>query len=139
MKGDEVMGKQKKTFWLPEDVVTALDALASDEEKTRTEIVIEAVRLYRDKAGINKPGSLMPDYMMQALDGLIGSLQTTINAKSNQLLSTIAIQLFVIQRMMAENLDVDPMLVDEYTRQGVESLKRNNRVFRMQEQLLQEE
>lgn len=133
------MGKQKKTFWLPEDVVTALDALASDEEKTRTEIVIEAVRLYRDKAGINKPGSLMPDYMMQALDGLIGSLQTTINAKSNQLLSTIAIQLFVIQRMMAENLDVDPLLVDEYTRQGVESLKRNNRVFRMQEQLLQEE
>lgn len=120
---------------LPEDVIEALETLSAAEDKSRTEIVIEAVRLYRDKVGIQKPGSLLPEYVLQAIDGMCGTLQTNLNAKSNQLLSSMAIQLFVVQRMMADNLEVEPLQIEEYTRQAVEMIRQNNRVFRMQDLL----
>lgn len=127
------MERGKKTFRLPEDVTTALDALSSEESRSQTEIVIDAIRLYRDKAAINQPGSLMPAYVVQAAEAVCGTLQTTLNAKSNQLISSVAIQLFVIQRIMADNLQVSMADIDEYTQQALEMLKHNNRVFRMQE------
>lgn len=116
---------------MPDTLMADMDNLAEQKRKTRNEIIVEACQLYRDYVNMNKPGSLLPQYAVQAMEAIAGTLQTNLNARSNQLISSLAIQLFVIQKMLAENMEVSDMNVGEYTQQAIEMLKRNNRVFRM--------
>lgn len=123
----------KKTFLLPPDVTTALAQLAAEEDASQTEIVTAAIRMYRDQKACGRPGSLISQATKDTLEGLCQMLENNLNHRSNQLLSSMAIQLYVLQRVVSDNLQIDGSLIDDYTQEAVEMLQRNNRVFRMQE------
>ena len=123
----------KKTFLLPLDTAIAITQLAEEEDSTQTEVVKEAIRMYRDQKACGRPGSLISQSMKNTLEGLCQMMEQNLNQRSNQLLSSIAIQLYVLQRVVSDNLQIDGNAIDDYTQEAVEMLQRNNRVFRMQE------
>lgn len=89
--------------------------------------------MYRDQKACGRPGSLISQSMKNTLEGLCQMMEQNLNQRSNQLLSSIAIQLYVLQRVVSDNLQIDGNAIDDYTQEAVEMLQRNNRVFRMQE------
>lgn len=127
------MMKNKLTCRLPEKLVQRLDALAESTGKNRNELITEACGMYCDMQTLNEPGSYLPQWVVQQVDGICGVLQNNLNNRSNQLLSSMAIQLTVIQMILADGLKITNADVSEYTVQAVEALKGNNRVFRMEE------
>ena len=128
-----MMEKKQVNLRLPPDVTMAIIQLAEEEDATQTEIVAAAVRMYRDQKACGRPGSLISQSMKNTLEGLCQMMEQNLNQRSNQLLSSIAIQLYVLQRVVSDNLQIDGNAIDDYTQEAVEMLQRNNRVFRMQE------
>lgn len=61
------------------------------------------------------------------------NLDHRINSRSNQLLSELAIQLGIMQQVIANNLEVDGSQIAEYRKNTVDFIKTNQRIFRMDE------
>lgn len=118
---------------LPAAVVKRLENIAESEGKSRNEIVRDACQAYCDQKLLEEPGSCLPKWAVQQIDALCALLRRDLNARSDQLLSSMAIQLTVIQMILADGLRIHRADVDEYTRQAVDMLKSNNRLFRMEE------
>ena len=93
----------------------------------------DACQAYCDQKLLEEPGSCLPKWAVQQIDALCALLRRDLNARSDQLLSSMAIQLTVIQMILADGLRIHRADVDEYTRQAVDMLKSNNRLFRMEE------
>lgn len=68
--------------------------------------------------------------IMQASNAL---LLQQINNKTNRVISELAIQNAVQNSILANELDVDSVRLDNYRKQAVEFLKTNNRVLRLDE------
>lgn len=123
----------KSSYRLPAELVQDLDNIAKQKGISRTDAISEACRMYCDMAAAGRPGSYLPQWAVQQIQGICGNLQTQLNNRSNQLLSSMAIQLTVLQMILADSLEIKEAAVEAYTAQAVEELRRNNRVFRMEE------
>jgi metal-responsive CopG/Arc/MetJ family transcriptional regulator len=118
---------------IPEKLLADIDAIAEEEAKSRNEIVIDALKLYRDAAYMQDKASVIPMHILNAVTAETTKLEQRINDKTNQVLSSVAIQLYVVQRMMMDNLEVTKQQIEDYTVEGVTFVRQNNRVFRMGE------
>ncbi len=123
----------KASYRLPESLVQAMDTIARQKGISRTDLITDACRMYCDLMAVQQPDSYLPQWAVQQIRGICGDLQTQLNNRSNQLLSSIAIQLTVLQLIVADSLEVSESTVREYTAQAVANLKRNNRVFQLDE------
>ncbi len=121
------------TARLPAELSDRLEFWAKEAGCSKNDMLIEACRMYGDLKAAHEPGSYLPQWAVQQIRGISGDLQTRINHRSNQLLSSMAIQLTVLQYLIADNLEVSSAALAEYTAQAVEHLKTNNRLFRMDE------
>ena len=66
---------------------------------------------------------------------MVELLEHKLNNRSNQLISSLAIQQFILAKIIAESLDISPDAVELYRKQAVEFLRENNRVFSLKEGL----
>ncbi len=127
------MSQKRIPAILPENMIDELNTLAKIQGKSRNELLVNACQMYLDFSAANAQGSYLPQWTVQQINGICGNLQTQLNARSNQLLSSLAIQLTVLQMILADSLEIEPAAVREYTVEAVNALKSNNRVFRMEE------
>ena len=95
--------------------------------------MIDALKLYRDAAYMQDKASVIPMHILNAVTAETTKLEQRINDKTNQVLSSVAIQLYVVQRMMMDNLEVTKQQIEDYTVEGVAFIRQNNRAFRMGE------
>lgn len=127
------METTKSSYRLPDALIQKLDQIAEQQKTSRTDVIVAACQMYLDQQAAQAPGSYLPQWAVQQIQGLCGDLQTQLNSRSNQLLSSMAIQLTVMQMILADSLEVGAASVEEYTAQAVDSLRKNNRIFRMEE------
>lgn len=126
-------GYKDKLFRIDAELAADLESIAEEQGTSQTTIVHEALKLYRDKRYMSEKASTLPSELTETLLAANALLEKKLNAKSNQLLSSMGIELFVIQCILAHNLEIAPDEVERYRREAADFLRTNNRTLRMEE------
>ena len=126
-------GYKDKLFRIDAELAADLESIAEEQGTSQTTIVHEALKLYRDKRYMSEKASALPSELTETLLAANALLEKKLNAKSNQLLSSMGIELFVIQCILAHNLEIAPDEVERYRREAADFLRTNNRTLRMEE------
>lgn len=125
---------------MPQIHVTADDSLmsdirkiAEDDGKSQKKIINEALSYYRDMYYCKNKATFLNENIVHIIEAMNEEMEDRINNKSNQLLSEMAIQLCIVQQILADNLEVDGEQAATFRKKAVEFLKMNQRVFYMRE------
>ena len=89
-------GYKDKLFRIDAELAADLESIAEEQGTSQTTIVHEALKLYRDKRYMSEKASALPSELTETLLAANALLEKKLNAKSNQLLSSMGIELFVI-------------------------------------------
>lgn len=126
----------KPFAWRLDDSLVAEIYSIADECQTKSSfIVTQALEQYIESYRLQKKASLLSQEVIDVQKSLVDLLEHRINNRSNQLLSSMAIQQFVLCKVIAESLEISPDALELYRRQAAEFLKENNRVFSLKEMI----
>lgn len=120
---------------LNEKIVSEIYNIADECHSKRTFMIEKALEQYVESYRLQKKASLLSQEVIDVQKSLVDLLEHRINNRSNQLLSSMAIQQFVLCKVIAESLEISPDALELYRRQAAEFLKENNRVFSLKEML----
>ncbi len=120
-------------FVISPDIKSRVEQLAKERVCSNSQIVEDALRLYFDKVYMEEKATVINDELLQAVKGVAQLSEAKINAKTNQVLSSLAIEVGVMNQILAQSLQVSPLAVEQYRKNVVEFLRANNRVLRMDE------
>lgn len=123
----------KTSIVFNEDTKKELDRLVRERKTSQSQIIEVALRLYFDKVYMEEKATVINDELLQAVKGVAQLSEAKINAKTNQVLSSLAIEVGVMNQILAQSLQVSPLAVEQYRKNVVEFLRANNRVLRMDE------
>ena len=120
---------------LNEKIVSEIYNIADECHSKRTFMIEKALEQYVESYRLQKKASLLSQEVIDVQKSLVDFLEHRINNRSNQLLSSMAIQQFVLCKVIAESLEISPDALELYRRQAAEFLKENNRVFSLKEMI----
>lgn len=120
---------------LNEKIVSEIYNIADECHCKRTFMIEKALEQYVESYRLQKKASLLSQEVIDVQKSLVDLLEHRINNRSNQLLSSMAIQQFVLCKVIAESLEISPDALELYRRQAAEFLKENNRVFSLKEMI----
>ena len=123
------MGTIKRTYKLDEAVLADAVALAEKKGTSVTAIIENAIRCYKDYTYMETA----PDQFVRQVNASLRLLEKRQNAKTNQVLSELAIQECILTFIIASNTNISADTLAMYRQRAVEFLRLNNRVFRMDE------
>jgi DNA-binding NarL/FixJ family response regulator len=118
---------------LDPELKKSIEHLAEERMCPQSKIFEDALRLYLDKVYMEEKATVINDELLQAVKGVAQLSEAKINAKTNQVLSSLAIEVGVMNQILAQSLQVSPLAVEQYRKNVVEFLRANNRVLRMDE------
>ncbi|MEG0396569.1 MAG: hypothetical protein RR612_07555, partial [Oscillospiraceae bacterium] len=91
------------------------------------------LKLYKDKNYMDAQATFLSQEILQTMQSTVDLLEHRINNRSNQLISSLAIQQFILSKVVADSLDVSPDALEVYRAQAAEFLRTNNRVLSLKE------
>jgi len=127
-----IMGTVKRTYKLDEAVLADAVALAEKKGTSVTAIIENAIRCYKDYTYM-ETAAFVPDQFVRQVNASLRLLEKRQNAKTNQVLSELAIQECILTFIIASNTNIPADALAMYRQKAVEFLRLNNRVFRMDE------
>lgn len=127
------MSRTKSSVRIEENLDKDFDRLTQETGKTKTDLINDALRLYRDSYYMKNKASFLNENILDMVRGLTDRMEMKINHKSNQLISELCIELCIMEQVLAASIQVDSESIAEYRKTAVEFLKTNQRVFRMDE------
>jgi len=120
---------------LSDELLKDLEGIAESSGKSRNDIILQACKMYRDYTYMETKASIIPEHILRSMQATVTGLEEKLNNKSNQLLSSMAIEIYIIEHILASELEIEADDIIRYRRDAVEVMKRNNRIFRMDETL----
>lgn len=127
---------QKAVTWrLDDTLLSDIYKIAEEQQQSVTSCISDALKLYRDSYYMENKAVAINSSYLSATKGMVDLMEHRINNRSNQLLSSLAIQQFVICKVLAESLEVSPDALEYYRKQAIEFMRENNRVFKLKEML----
>lgn len=124
---------QRITVRLPDELYYDVSEIAKYTGSSVNSVIEQAVKYYRDKRYMEDKATLVNEEILKIIQANNGLLLQQINNKTNRVISELAIQSAIQNLILASELDVDAVKIDNYRKQAVEFLKTNNRVFRLDE------
>lgn len=124
---------QRITVRLPDELYNDAAEIAKYSGSSINSVIEQAVKCYRDKCYMEDKATLINEEILKIIQANNALLLQQINNKTNRVISELAIQSAIQNLILASELDVDAVQVDNYRKQAVEFLKTNNRVFRLDE------
>ncbi len=121
------------TLRLPDELYNDAAEIAKDKGTSINYVIEQSVKYFRDKRYMEDKATLINEEILKIIQANNALLSQQINNKSNRVLSELAIQNAIQNFILASELDVDAVKIDNYRKQAVEFLKTNNRVFRLDE------
>lgn len=121
------------TLRLPDELYNDAAEIAKYSGSSINSVIEQAVKCYRDKCYMEHKATLINEEILKIIQANNALLSQQINNKSNRVISELAIQNAIQNLILASELDVDAVKIDNYRKQAVEFLKTNNRVFRLDE------
>ncbi len=124
---------QRITVRLPDELYYDVSEIAKYTGSSVNSVIEQAVKYYRDKRYMEDKATLVNEEILKIIQSNNALLLQQINNKTNRVISELAIQSAIQNLILASELDVDAVKIDNYRKQAVEFLKTNNRVFRLDE------
>lgn len=124
---------QRITVRLPDELYNDAAEIAKYSGSSINSVIEQSVKCYRDKCYMEDKATLINEEILKIIQANNALLLQQINNKTNRVISELAIQSAIQNLILASELDVDAVQVDNYRKQAVEFLKTNNRVFRLDE------
>lgn len=128
-------GTVKKTWDVEKQALEQIEKIAQDDNTTTTAVVNAALKYYADRYYLENKATMLPMEILAAMRSMVELMEHRINNKSNQLISSMAIQLYIIDKVIADNLGLAPDTLETYRAEAVEFLRANNRVLHLNEVL----
>ncbi len=127
------MEKVKRTIRLDDTLAEDIKHLAELRGMSENQIIVEAVKTYRDLEYMDTKATIINEEIYNALRSLVEVMENRINNKTNQVLSATAIELGTLTQVIAHSLEIAPEELDIYRKNSVSFLKTNQRVLRLKE------
>lgn len=121
------------TLRLRDDLYKDIAEIAKDKGTSVNAVIEQAAKYYRDKRYMEDKATIINEEILKIIQSSNALLLQQINNKTNRVISELAIQNAIQNEILANELDVDAIKLDNYRKQAVEFLKTNNRVFRLDE------
>ena len=129
------MAEKSILLRLSDELLKDLEGIAESSGKSRNDIILQACKMYRYYTYMETKASIIPEHILRSMQATVTGLEEKLNNKSNQLLSSMAIEIYIIEHILASELEIEADDIIRYRRDAVEVMKRNNRIFRMDETL----
>ncbi len=123
----------KKTWDVDRTACEALEQIAQEESRNVTAVVNEALKYYADRYYLENKATMLPNDILAAMRSTVNLLEHRLDNRANQLLSSMAIQMFIVNRILGESLELTPEALEQYRVQAVEFIKANNRLLDLRE------
>ncbi len=123
----------KKTWDIDLPTYTMIEQIATERNCSVTAIANEALRYYNDRYYLEHKATMLPNDILEAMRSTVSLLEHRLDNRANQLLSSMAIQLFIVNKLLADNLEISPDGLELYRQQAVEFLKTNNRLLNLKD------
>lgn len=107
--------------------------LSLNNNCSQSEIISRAVKEYAEKQYSPKSFTAVTDTAAAVAGSIVSGMEHRLNNRSNQLLSSMAIEIYILQRIVAENLDVDFQKVLGYEDEARLAMTEKNRLFELDE------
>lgn len=118
---------------IPDELYSDISHIA-DESKTSLNLTIEkAIKFYRDSLYMTNKACFVNEEILNIMQAKNDLLEVHLNAKTNQVLSSLAIQVAIQNQILAHSLEIDNLHLDNFRKNAIDFLKTNNRVFRLDE------
>ena len=123
----------RKTLRLEQVLNEDLTAIAEENNTSVNQIINEALKMYRDSHYLKGKASVIPEEIQAAVRAEMELISTRDMNKIRTILSSLAINVHVIQRVLAGELELSASDLVQYRQEAVEILQENNRVFDLKE------
>lgn len=123
----------KKSFRVSERTAETIARISKEKNSTETIVLENALKLYSDYVYMQENASVIPQEIVKVLQSTVALAEQRINSKTNQVLSSLAIETCTLEQIVAASLDVSVGDVQQYRKNSVDWLKANQRVFRLDE------
>ena len=123
----------KRTIRMNDDLAADVSRIAKENNQSENSVVEDALKFYRDYVYMKGKATIISDEILRVQKAGLDLLEQRVNHKTNQVLSELAIQVCILEQIIAGSLQVDPLLLPDYRRRAMEFLRTNNRVFRLDE------
>ena len=110
-----------------------ISAIAKENNCCVTEIVVEALKVYRDYKYMGDRATIINENILKMVQANINLLLKEINNKSNRVLSEVAIQSAIKNMIISSELDVSATDAEQFRKQAIKFLQSSNRVLRLDE------
>lgn len=123
----------KRTYRLDEKLIADISNLAEQDNMSENAAIEQALKFYRDYRYMADKATIINDEILRVSRANLDLLEQRVNHKTNQVLSSLAVEVSVLTQVIAGSLEVDPLQLPEYRKRALEFLRLNNRIFRLDE------
>lgn len=123
----------KRSIRLNEKVAQSVTRIAKEKNRTETAVIEDALKFYSDYVYMKEQATVIPQEIVKVFQASIALLEQRLNNRTNQVLSSLAIETCTIEQLLACSLDVNAGDVQRYRKKAVDFIKTNNRIFRLEE------
>lgn len=122
----------KKTWDVDAEAYASVKAIAQANGQRVTQVVNEALRYYADRHYMEN-ATMLPAEIIDAMNSSVSLLERRLDNRANQLLSSMAVQLFIVNRVLADSLEISQGALENYRSQAADFIKANNRLLELRE------
>lgn len=123
----------RRTIRIDDSLGEDIAKIAEENNTTDNMVIEKALKYYRDYIYMTDKATLINDDILRINKANMDLLEQRINHKTNQVLSSLAIEVAILTQLIAGSLEVDPLQLPEYRKRALEFMRQNNRVLRLDE------
>lgn len=131
MNGGKLLAQ--KSLRLDDTLANDIKKLSIELRVSENQIVVDALKLYRDYQYMNGKASFIPREIINVLQSSYKVAENSINAKTNRVLSEVAIQTIIQNLILAKSLELDEKDIYRYRLKALDFLKENQRILKLDE------
>lgn len=123
----------KRTIRIDDSLAQDITRIAKENNMSENMTMERALKYYRDYVYMSGKATIINDEILRINKANMDLLEQRINHKTNQVLSSLAIEVAILTQLIAGSLEVDPLQLPEYRKRALEFMRQNNRVLRLDE------
>ena len=123
----------KKTWDIDLPTYTMIEQITTERNCSVTAIANDALLYDTHRYYLEHKATMLPNDILEAMRSTVSLLEHRLDNRANQLLSSMAIQMFIVNKLLADNLEISPDGLELYRQQAVEFLKANNRLLNLKD------
>lgn len=115
--------KLKISLWLYPETYEQVKMLYKESDcRTKSEFIENAIRFYVGYLTAENPASFLPNLFLSNMKGIVDES----DSKRNGLMFKMAVEIAMLQNIIAANYDIDPQSLERLRGQCVKEVKRIN-------------